>query len=470
MDKGMCFSIVEGMALTGKALEINTALRHACEAVKLAALSERIECPYVLPDFKAPQCPGVPATHTDEPVEMQYKRILVFLRSIQQGIIPPTNIATLSEEEEKAFKQEIQIAIKAHDDAKENVIPIDEWLVHTVFRTPNPKSFVTTINTIMKPFITGGGNGTTPLPILVSGCKYDGHPHESTFTRFISLLRKSDDELKYYFEYTDGKAKAKNIYDATQNISKSGWSYTFADETASNKLNDISILVFSRGKYDNLYGSGKADDNVTNLTYDRKTTIRGLFYIMTDNTLKYDIDTTGLLDYVIQGADLSNRYIIKHLFERKSVIDIHPWLMYLLLITPTTYNAFMKEVFDGNMALPDDYSNRLAYYIIAHSVANTDKYKDNPGLFYSKPFDEKKPEMKEALKLRGNELKRLIDAGYAWLGKPRSAPTISAVEAQLDGQPKSGVAGMFSRLRRSLKNPFRGKQKGGKTRKVRFSS
>jgi len=133
----------------------------------------------------------------------------------------------------------------------------------------------------------------------------------------------------------------------------------------------------------------------------------------------------------------------------------------------------MAGSFGGNMALPDDYSNRLAYYIIAHSVANT-KYEKNPGLFYSKPFDEKKPEMKEALKLRGNELKRLIDAGYEWLGKPRSAPTISAVEAQLDGQPKSGVAGMFSRLRRSLKNPFRGKgggkQKGGKTRKVRFDS
>jgi hypothetical protein len=401
------------MALIGKSLDINTALRAACGAAKMLALSEGVQCPYTLPDFKAVQCPGVPATHIDEPAEKQFKRILVFLRSIQQGIIPPTNIATLSDEEEKAFKQEIQIAIKAHDDAKENVIPIDEWLVHTVFRTPNPKSFVNTINTVMKPFITGGGNGSTPLPILVSRCKYDGHPNESTFARFISHLRKSDDELKYYFEYTDGKAR--------------NWFYTSADISASNTLDTISILVFSRDKYNKLYGPGKGVDDIPDpLNPDKQTTIRGLFYIMTDNTLKYDIDTPGLLDYVIQGAELSNRYIIKHLFERNAVIDIHPWLMYLLQTTPL---AFMTGSFGGNMTPAAQFP--LAFYIVAYFVANQPLYSKNPADFYRKPIAEKKKEMLAALNANKAELTKRIADGYVWLGQ--TPPGIGALLASLGG-------------------------------------
>jgi hypothetical protein len=105
------------MALVGKALDVNAALRAACGAAKMMALSEGVECPYTIDNeqFKD-QCPPpfdpkLPKTETVEEIQRTY----VFLRAVQQGIQPPINIARLPEAEEREFFREIDNVSEAFD-------------------------------------------------------------------------------------------------------------------------------------------------------------------------------------------------------------------------------------------------------------------------------------------------------------------------------------------------------------------
>jgi hypothetical protein len=59
----------------------------------------------------------------------------------------------------------------------------------------------------------------------------------------------------------------------------------------------------------------------------------------------------------------------------------------------------------------------LAFYIVAHFVANQPQYAKNSADFYRKPIAEKKSEMLAALKANKAELTQRITDGYAWLGQ-----------------------------------------------------
>jgi len=142
----------------------------------------------------------------------------------------------------------------------------------------------------------------------------------------------------------------------------------------------------------------------------------------------------------------------------------------------------MNNPIGYSMKPPEKY--RLAFYIIAHYIANRPPYVANPAKFYKTFMERKKPEMLKALIdnfVSPNSVLRIaINEGYEWLKEPK--PTFEQLITDYGGEVTAGmrakaraasVAAGFTAGVSKIKGLFtrRRGQDGGKrvTRKVRFS-
>lgn len=487
------------MALTGKAIEVNAALRAAAGAVKMMSLSEGVECPYVIDgaQFKG-QCKPDINLKILEDTRDQYKRSYVFLRAVQQGVTPPINISALPEEEEKALINDLRTTINEFKSSIPKEI-YDIWLEHGGFETDlynsstlaktsytnaedlkkkisklnqinickrflriNPENF-SNIEQAFAAFISGDqGNG-----LRAYDCKKRVYVAESNLTRFLGYFRFSPSYLEYQIQ--------DFIYAYLKNRPLTG----MLASTAPTNLNDINILLVDKyklrlnneletdsnrnpipgtkrgiGMYDN-----KSKDNLIGIQY-----TEALYITVNDNIKLYSSDTPV--------TDIVNQQSLRDVFIKNAAMDVHPYVMYLLQMDPWASKTFMADSFGGNMT-PQQYP--LAFYIVAHFMANQPQYEKNPADFYRKPIADKKLEMLAAIKANEPAVDTLLRDGYAWLGEKypgmgnirqmlgdtRTALAVRRATQMVDSF-KSGV-GRLGRM-------FTRKQKGGARRITRKAS
>lgn len=435
---------VEGM---DKATRENQALRAASEAVKMMALSQGVMCPYNIPTFADRQCVSSVRPLINEPPEMQYKRSLAFFRAIQQGVNPSICQKALPQEEEDAFiKEWREVLVRYHAHKKSlkqgasEGISISDWTTENLFHLP--KMATGDILIAFRNFVTGGNQiKNKPNPLTVHGCQFLGHPVEYNYGRFIELITLTPEKLAFFFE--------KEKYALTDPTQLN----THASVTAGTSLNNITITVVH-----NMFVSEKGTDKKDYLMIpsngaDAMVPITDSFYILANSKVH---DATSGQDWV-QGATVLERRLIAEIFKGDGVDDVQPWLMYLLMTTPATYEAFMKGAFGGRFSPPLKF--KLAYYIVAHYVATHDPaYKENPSIFYKLPDSEKIPKMIAALKKEKCIQDDLLTTGYRWLNRESVKEVRPSMKELIDTRFGSGLGAL--------------KLKGGKrqTRKVRFRS
>ena len=393
----MCRPIIEEMALIGKSLDINTALRAACGAAKMLALSEGVECPYTIDNaqFKN-QCPtpfDPKLPQTDNFEEMH--RIYVFLKAVQQGIQPPINIARLPEDEENELIREIDTVSKAFNALpNKNDLTFANYFFSNIFKITPTENSIREISDYYQAFITL--NGTSETPLLAFNCNKIQSNFENQLDRLFGLLKNgaiyTQQTLENYaatfnFEKDNGfKPGGPLAIYATKDINK------IIVKISTEKTTDMMIAITS----------------ITPLLVDTET-LDNIYYvqIIKDAIVSYP-PTFGIVNIRTQTA-------FKYMFDHNLVVDVQPYLMYLLQTDKWAYENIMASSFGGNMT-PQQYP--LAFYIVAHYVANQPLYSKNPADFYQKPIADKKKEMLAALKTNKTELTQLIADGYTWLGEP----------------------------------------------------
>ena len=379
-----------------KAARENQALRTASEAVKLMALSQGVECKLGLSkELYTNKCPKLSSKDLENETGLeQWKRSIAFLRYLQQGITPPVCLKELPIEEEKTFIEICRGRYSELDD-------VDLFIKHIVKDTT--PTLITDINKSYQAFITGGAQGN---PLDIYNCRKQGYPYLNSMGRFVPLFSKTDEILEYIFEYWDYSLLTQ---------------YPSVADTASNKLDNIDIALI-----DDIAKTKDVDFAITTeINTKRGNSAPAIITTNYKNTMF--INTSFNLDnifnavqrssvYATSGKTIAKLKLIKKIFKDDMVYDVHPWLMYLLMTTPATYEAFMKGAFGGKMAPP--LNHKLAYYIVAHYVANKD-YAANPSVFYKVDRDSKYPILKRAVEKRQDKpiLDDLLTKGYSWLNR-----------------------------------------------------
>lgn len=411
----MCRSIVEEMALVGKALDVNAALRAACGAAKMMALSEGVVCPYRIDDEQfGNQCPlpfdpNLPKTETVE--EMQ--RTYVFLRAVQQGIQPPINIARLPEAEEREFFREIDMASEAYDALpNKDDLSFADYFFSNLLKIDSTGKTNEMIYTSFHKFMSLNGNSGTPL--LAFDCQKEQDTFENQLARVFANLRFGTTYMQQFIENYDSPFK-------------------FSKDSGFEPGGPVSI-----------YATKEMNKIIIKIVEDKETiTSPSITSII---PLEYDTIQLDKLYYIqlIKGAkvpypvfygilNIRTQSVVKYMFDHNLVVDMQPYLMYLLQMDPWASTTFMARSFGGNMIPPLKYP--LAYYIIAHYIANRPPY-TNPVDFYNlsiKPNNEKRPIMLAALTSSKSkaELTQRIADGYAWLNETK--PTITTLIEWLGG-------------------------------------
>ena len=430
-----------------RAIKENQALRAAAEAVKMMALSQGVTCPYNVPSFADRQCVSSVRPLINEPPEMQYKRSLAFFRAIQQGVNPSICQTELPQDEEDAFVKKWKEVLIQYDDHKKALkqgaaegISISDWTTENLFHLP--KKVAGDIVSAFRNFVTGGEQiKNQPNPLKAHGCKFLGHPVEYNYGRFIDFIRMTPEKLAFFFE------KEKHaLTDPTQlNTHASVAAGTSLDKITITVIHNMFVSEKRTGKKEYLMIPSNGSEPVV--------PINEAFYILAND--KIHEETSGQ-DW-IQGSTVLERRLIADLFKGDGVDDVNPWLMYLLMTTPATYEAFMKSAFGGKMAPPLRF--KLAYYIVAHYVATHDPaYKANPSIFYKLPDSEKIPKMIAALQKEKCIQDDLLTAGYRWLNRESVKEVRPSMKELIDTRFGSGLGALGL--------------KGGKrrTRKARFTN
>lgn len=412
----MCRSIVEDMALVGKSLDINAALRAACGAAKMIALSQGVECPYTIDvsQFKE-QC-GTPIKelrYTKTSSFEQFNRACVFLRAVQQGVPPPTNIARLPNQEHDELLAEFFTAVKT----KGSKEPLDVFLCERFFRI-DPSNY-DRISVAFQDFMNADGQGRL---LGAYDCEKTNNILETQLRRLFSVMKDGPDYLQQFLEnaeYTDPDNLAilakKKGYDSGLPI----------EVSVAKELDKLNIFILTEKKradirehLDGKYGAKTLASENSNVPLDN------IYNIVIQDGQAINLPGNAVVD-------ISKQSVVRYVFDKDVVVDVHPYLMYLLQMDPWASTTFMVRSFGGNMIPPVKYP--LAYYIIAHYVANRPPY-TNPVDFYNlpiKPTNEKLPIMLAALKANSAELKLLIAEGYDWLKD--KAPSISELIPWLGG-------------------------------------
>jgi len=396
------------MALVGKSLDINTALRAACGAAKMLALSEGVECPYEIDNeqFKD-QCPKpfnpkLPYATVYE----ELQRIYVFLRAIQQGIQPPINIARLPESEEKEFVDKINEVTNKFNSLPNNkdLNYVDYFFSNVLYIDPAQKDVIfTKLHTFVQ----------KETPIIAYSCKKKASDLVSDH-RLLTWFKEGITYTKHKLEDTVVSTK----YFVDKYVREKGFMPGVATAIfATTDINKISINCVGVDKL-------KLDDSIP-AYIDLSNTqtfvqIRDTYYILLNKSIYIRMSNLLIVDMRIQSE-------FAYFFDKDMVNDVQPYLMYLLQMDPWASTTFMAKSFGGNMTPAAQYP--LAFYIVAHFVANQPLYAKNPADFYRKPIAEKKSEMLAALTSSKSkaELTQRIADGYIWLGEPN--PGIGKVMA-----------------------------------------
>jgi hypothetical protein len=430
------------MALTGKCLEVNAALRAAAGAVKMMSLSEGVVCPYTIDEeqFKN-QCsadfdPNLPKTTSIEEI----RRVYVFFKAIQQGVQPPTNIARLPEAEEHAFADEIE---QAYEDFK--LLPaksdygFQDYFFSNILKISTGK--IKHIGEHFKVFIRPEGEGK---PILAHNCgkKVENYVDD---LRIIEQLKYGRIYMQQAAENSDTLSKDS----IAEYVRTHGFQPTaLVAINATNDINKIIIKIIN-DHTDIIKGFGsiiKFDPIEIDII-----PLNEVYYIKIKDAKNVDIPVIGV-------SNMRTQSVVKYVFDHDLVVDVQPYLMYLLQSDAWASNAFMAASFGGNMKPPTKYP--LAFYIIAQYIANRPRYVANPADFYRKP--DKNPEIIEALKNNykdsKSELRIKITEGYAWLKE--KPPTYDDL-----------IIGFGSQaiLTDIIRSVSAARKKRGGTRKVRFA-
>ena len=423
-----------------KATREYQALRSAAEAVKMMALSQQVECPVNIKDyFTTPQCPTVSGdilkSLPSATAETQFRRGLIFFRSLQQGVKPTICDLHLPEEEEAQFIKDWQTVMSTYVSKLGDTR--FQWFCRTFLHIP--KNEIVEVNDAFRRYLTGGVLNVLPLRSLL--CKETGTPNNDDIERFSSnFVMLNKQERQYRFDDFDNRQSKMYIHGKSgtgnYNVGMTGFSYA-AVETTPSDIYKVNILIYD---YSNI-----PEPQLT--ANSEPSDVDKLLYISANKK----IINFGDNPTIITGEYITNYRVMKDLFTVPgAVVDVHPWLMYLLQTTPATHDLFMSRAFGGSMSPLKNHN--LAFYIIAHYVANHDPvYKGNPSTFYRLDYSKKFIKMKTAV----GAAKSLIDKGYAWLKEKR--PTDSELKTMFNNRPEF-----------SGRN-FRGLIKGGKrvTRRLR---
>lgn len=430
-----------------KAARENQALRMASEAVKLMAFSQGVNCKMdISKGLYENKCSGKTpdeiANMKGESAKLQWKRILAFFKYIKQGITPPACLKELPEIEEKAFVQELRDAIIVYENSRD-AVSIQDWFLKHIFRSQISSS---ELDIIFKYFIRAG-NTPGPLP---PECILKGDDANASLGRFFTYVGLPDDKLQYKLEYFDYRENNTLI---------------MADTHLTAKITDMPISFIDKQMVDNgIFNAFTMTpqiqrDGSTSMEPDLKNTnYRETIYIYTSFPVSTKIENTPV---TFPGKYLGRKDIrvIDDIFTIGEVIDIHPWLLYLIQVNPVKF-FFTKSLFGGKMAPPLKF--KLAYYIVAHYVATHDPaFMANSSIFYKLPDSEKIPKMIAALKKNKCLQDDLLTAGYQWLNKESVKEVRPSMKELIDSQIGTSVSGLFNRT-----------AKGGKrrTRKVRFTN
>ena len=417
----MCGSIVEEMALTGIALDVNEALRAACGAAKMIALSEGVVCDYTIDDtqFKE-QCTtpfdkDLPKTSALE----QLQRFYVFIRAIQQGVQPPINIARLPEAEEQQLIDKIVQVTETFNSLPDNktLNYNDYFLSNVLYVDPAQKDVIfNKLHTFIQ----------KQTPIIAYNCKK------------ISSDLVSDDRILGFFRkgpvYTIQQLENTEVYttDLIKKISQEK-GYVPSSVTsiyATNNLDKVVIKIITED-----VSLEKEDAAILNLKdTPGSTKIKNIFYIKIKNDKRVSIPVSGIFDIRYQS-------IFNYIFVNDLVLDMHPYLMYLLHTYKRVITSMMSNPIGYLMKPPVKY--RLAFYIIAHYIANRPPYVANPAKFYKTFMERKKPEMLKALIdnfVSPNSVLRIaINEGYEWLQEPK--PTFEQLITDYGGEVTAAMRG-----------------------------
>lgn len=445
------------MALTGKCLEVNAALRAAAGAVKMMSLSEGVVYPYVIDVSKFKEQCGAPVKelrYTKTSSFEQFNRACVFLRAVQQGVPPPTNIASLPNQEHDKLLAEFFTAVKTKGPKE----PLDVFLCERFFRI-DPSNY-DRISVAFQDFMNADGQGRL---LGAYDCEKTNNILETQLRRLFSVMKDGPDYLQQFLEnaeYTDPDNLAilakKKGYDSGLPI----------EVSVAKELDKLNIFILTEKKRADIreHLDGK---------YGAKT-------LASENS---DVSLDNIYNIVIQDGqainlpgnavvDISKQSVVRYVFDKNVVVDVHPYLMYLLQMDPWASTTFMAASFGGNMKPPAKYP--LAFYIIAHYIANRPPY-TNPADFYVKPFDDKKSEIIEALKKNYNDskskLRNIINAGYAWLKEKPETDVYDKIFEAVGGQFVLTNIIRGESARSSSRRTKRGGQRGGQrvTRRVRFA-
>jgi len=433
-----------------KAARENQALRAASEAVKLMALSQGVHCKMGLSsEYYVNRCSGKTpdeiANMKSEPANLQWKRILAFFKYIKQGITPPACLKELPEIEEKAFLQELRDAIIVYENSSKDD-NIEDWFIKHIFRSQIISS---ELDRIFKYFIRAGEN----VELLPPKCLLRGDDANASYSRFFTYVRLSDDSLQYSFDNFDYSEPLLThltpiIADTIVTTDINNMIIAYIDKLIILNSDNGKIPANKLGNFKERDGSSR--DRIT-LFENYQNTI----YIHTTFPIYEKIAHNSV---VFLGKYLGRKDIrvINDIFTIGEVIDIHPWLLYLIQVNPVKY-YFTDSMFGGNMAPPLKF--KLAYYIVAHYVATHDPaYKENPSIFYKLPDSEKLPKMIAALKKEKCVQDDLLTAGYRWLNRESVKEVRPSMKELIDTRFGSGLGAL--------------RLKGGKrqTRKVRFAN
>jgi len=341
------------------------------------------------------QCGGkaVPEKDKDrqyETVVENHKRSIYFWYCIKNKSPIDLEVGSLSEEQEKQFVNEWAAVLENKEDRLE---------ASKQFLDINGYNDLNNIEQLYVQFEKGGPNGSF---LKCYGCNKIGEAYSRNLGAFTIRIGLSPIKLQYFLENAQWNTQA-----------------TEAAAAAPKTVDEIGLFIMDKTKYDL--------DNV----------YETWFTIVTNHDVDYSTYKGKAWNYSLQGKHIHEAKLVHDLFRyKKAVLDIHPWLLYLLdkeryVERPTVDGSkrsinewFLKNAFDGNHSPVKDprfsLTKRLypstkeqlnvAYYVICHAIANSDP-SYIPASFYSNlTYNKKLPLIVGWLRDKNTDYKLVEDA------------------------------------------------------------
>ena len=304
----------------------------------------------------------------ESPLE-SHKRCLYFWHSIKNKTPINLTVLSLPEEQETQFLSEWTNTLKD----TENLLQASQQFLGI---EPQEQTY---IDHLFLYFEKGGPNANF---LKCTDCAKLGESWAGDINRFLPRIGLAPDKLQYLLENIQWNAAA-----------------TEADVNTPKTVDDIGLFIMDEERYD-------------------LAPVKTWFTIITNHDIDYSFNKGKTWNYSLQGSHIHESHVIHDLFESKTaVLDIHPWLMYLLNkerdIKRPVLDGSKRSIYDWflNNAFNDNYSPvkdprlsltkrlypttkeqlHVAYYVICHAIANANP-SYVPAVFYSQlNYDKKLP-------------------------------------------------------------------------------